>query len=296
MWTRNVKQLITPTKVAGLVFAMTAIGTAAIAQKIPVFVSVEPQAYVAERVAGDYVNVEALLPAGASPHSYEPKPSQLGRLAEAKVYFKIGLPFETVFQESIESASPPIRIVDMAIVVDRIPIDKEHRHEGEFYDPHVWLSPDNLRRMADAVYQEMVKLKPESRLLMRRNLGTFGEELKLLKQDMDKWFSPYKGRSFFVFHPAYGYFARDTGLNQVAIEHEGKEPSAKNLSELIERARHAEPRSIFVQPQFSSSTASAIAEEIDAEVETLDPLAKDVVENLKEISRKVIESFQPEKE
>ena len=112
---------------------------------------------------------------------------------------------------------------------------------------------------------------------------------------MEKWFGGYKGRSFFVFHPAYGYFARDTGLNQVAIEFEGKEPTGKGLSETIERARQAEVRSIFVQPQFASASAEAVAKEIGAKVESLDPLAKDVVANLREISRKIFDSFQSEK-
>lgn len=292
MWTPNGNSL-NVSFVAIAVCSLAFFVSGAVAQKIPVFVSVEPQAYVVERVAGDHVTVETLLPAGASPHSYDPKPSQLEQLAKATTYFKIGLPFEEAFLKSIESATPPIRVVDMGLAIDKIPLDEDHRHEGEFYDPHVWLSPENLRRMADSVYREMEALKPQSRLTMRRNLGTFGAELNLLKEDMTKWFTRFQGRSFFVFHPAYGYFARDAGLNQVAIEFEGKEPSARHLSELIERARQAEPRYIFVQPQFTSNTVNAIAKEIDAEVESLDPLAKDVLENLKEISRKVLESFQP---
>jgi zinc transport system substrate-binding protein len=276
-----------------------------------VFVSILPQAYIAERVAGQRVRVEVLVKPGQEPHTFEPTPQQMARLAEAGAFFRIGVEFENTLMPRIESTMEELLVVDCREgirlrqmesrsngedEVEREEHAEEHvgEHDGaqDGGDPHVWLSVRNAIRIASTMHEALVSLDPEGRENYDRGYRDLVEELEALDRRIAGILAPVKGRPFFVFHPSFGYFADDYGLEQIAVETGGAEPSARQLTRLIEQARSSGVRVIFVQPQFSQKSAETIAAEIGGAVVPIDPLARDYIDNLEKMARAVEEGLR----
>ena len=263
---------------------------------VRVFVSIPPQKQFVERIGGDAVEVTVLLGPGQSPHSYDPTPKQLVKLQEAEVYFRVGVPFESTIVDKLQSTFQGLNIVDTRAGIDLAVIDEPHEHghdhehgpgcihePGEL-DPHIWMDPQLVRVQARTIAAELIKLRPAAADTFRANLQRFDAELESLCAELGKELAPLKGRRFYVYHPAYGYFARAFGLTQVAVESEGKAPTAKQLAELITRAKADNVRLIIVQPQFSKKNAETVAHEIGGAVVAVDPLAEDYVGMLRELA------------
>ncbi len=272
------------------------------------FVSVPPQAYIVERVGGDHVAVEVLVGPGQSPATFEPTPRQMTRLDEAQVYFRVGVPFENTLLPEIQAIYPELIMCDQREGIELLKIEDghHHRHEGDDrgildmshdrtqteLDPHVWLDPDLVRIMARNTCNELCRLDSVHSGGYQRNRDAFVAELDSLKTRIAAILAPHKGKSFFVFHPAYGYFGRAFGLRQIAVEIDGKEPSARELAAVMERADAEGAKVIFVQPQFSSKGAQAIADAIDATVVPIDPLARDYLENLLQVAKSIAKGLE----
>ena len=220
--------------------------------KIRVVVSILPQAYFVRRVGGDRVEVTVIVPPGASPATYEPSASQMRSLAQADLYIRIRVPFEDAWMGKIAAANPDMLIIDSSEGIERI--------GGK--DPHIWLSPRLVKLQAQAIYKGLVGVDPENKAIYAQNRDQFIADLEALDVEIAEVLAQVRGKKFMVFHPVWSYFARDYGLQQIAIEVEGKEPSAAELAALIETAKTEGIKAIFVQPQFSSKTAETIARQI----------------------------------
>jgi zinc transport system substrate-binding protein len=265
-----------------------------------VYVSIVPLAYFAESVGGPYVTVHSLVAPGQSPATYEPTTKQMTALAESKVFFVTGVPVETQLVPRIRSMFPSVDIVDVRegmpmqeVAVERLTNDTRgsggHHHES---DPHVWLSPRLAKTIAKKMSDTFSEIDPAHSQDYFQNFQLLAAELDRLDSEITRLLAPVRGREMIVFHPAYGHFANEYGLSQVAIERGGVTPGSRQLALLIERAREKRIKAIFTQPQFSSTAAEAIAEEIGAELIHLDPLARDYVENLWDIAIKLQSAFE----
>jgi zinc transport system substrate-binding protein len=264
------------------------------AEKLQIMVSILPQKYFVERVAGEGVSVEVMVEPGASPATYEPKAQQLRMLSEADAYIGIGVPFENAWMNRITAANREMLIVDTTQGIKRIPMathlhgEKEeevHGDERENPDPHIWLSPQLVKVQAQTIYKALVKLTPEQSVTYQANLESFLAEIETLDAELRESLAGLEQRKFMVFHPAWGYFARDYGLEMIPIEVGGTEPSAAELAALIAKAKDENIKVIFAQPEFSTRNAETIAKEISGEVLLLDPLAPDWLENLRHVSK-----------
>lgn len=263
-------------------------------EALSAFVTIPPQAKFVERVAGQHVEVDVLVEPGHSPHTYEPTPSQMVRLAEADVYFLIGVPFEQILQNKIQSANPDMQMVDTGAGIELRRM-KAHVHETEHaehrsedegqMDPHVWLDPANVKMMGRNICEALVEMDPEHEEEYRSNLESFLADLDELDRDIRGITEELQTREFMVFHPAFGYFSDAYGLEQIPIEIEGKEPSARALQTLIETARDEGIKVIFVQKQFSARSAEVVAGEIGGEVVQVDPLARDYFTGMREMAQ-----------
>ncbi len=269
-------------------------------QPIKIFVSILPQVYFVERIGGNRVSVDVLVSPGKNPATYAPTPEQMLRLAKAKLFFHIGVPFEKVLIPKVEKSSRNIRIVDTrkGILLRRITGDRHNdavedsHHEADGSDPHIWLSPVLVKRQAETICEALIRVDPEGKAAYTSNLKDFTADLEALHRKISNTLAPFKGSTIFVFHPVFGYFADEYGLKQVAIELEGKAPKGKNLSNFIKQARQKNMRVIFVQPQFDRRTARKIADAINGVVVSVDPLAREYISSLNRITERFAETLK----
>ncbi|MEN8808364.1 MAG: zinc ABC transporter substrate-binding protein [Desulfobacterales bacterium] len=260
-------------------------------EKLSVFVSIAPQQYFVQQIGKELVDVHAMVPPGADPHTYEPKPRQMVSLVTAKLYFAIGIEFEAAWLKKILSTNPQIKVVHTDEGIQKISMTAgTHHSEGQHVrsglDPHIWLSPPLVMMQARTILNALLEVDPVNRSKYEENYNAFMAELVDLDADFKKIFAGRQGLRFMVFHPSWGYFARSYGLVQIPVEIEGKSPKPAQIMELIEHARENNIRIIFVQPQFSSKSAELIAREIGGEVALVDALAENWSENLREVAGK----------
>lgn len=259
------------------------------------FVSIGPQRYLVQSIAGPRLRVEVLVQPGQDPHTFEPTPKQMTQLSRGKLYFSIGVAFEQSLIPRIRSSNPQLKIVDTQAGIELREIEAGD-HEGEDHDehgldPHTWLSPVLAKRQARTIRDALIEADPGGRGVYEAGYQSLAAELDSLNEEIAAVLASYRGQEIFVYHPAYGYFTDEYGLEQVAVETGGSEPSAQQLARLIERARQRQVRIIFVQPQFSRTGAGAVAEAIGGVVVPLDPLAEDYVENLREMARLIADAL-----
>ncbi len=260
------------------------------------FVSIGPQRYLVQSIAGSRIRVEVLVQSGQDPHTFEPTPKQMTQLSRGQLYFRIGVAFERSLIPRIRSSNPQLKIIDTQAGIELREIE-EGNHEGEDHDehgldPHTWLSPLLAKRQAQIIRDALIEADPGGREEYEAGYRNLAAELGSLHEEIAAALAPFRGEEIFVYHPAYGHFTDEYGLRQVAVETGGSEPSAQQLARLIERARESQVRIVFVQPQFSRTGAEAVAEAIGGVVVPLDPLAEDYVENLREMARKIAEALE----
>jgi len=285
--------------------------------RLRVAVSIVPQVWLVKQIGGDRVEVVPVVRPGESPATYQPSDAQVTQVMTSAVYFRIGTPFERgPWFKTIES-SHRLKIVDTRgnIVLRDMAChvhpesDEGHHHEHDHgghaehgphpaanghdgKDPHIWLSPRLLKSQARIVARTLGELDPEHAREYNRNLDSLERRLDGLNQTLRQKLKPVRGKAFVVFHPAWGYFADEYGLRQVAVEVQGKDPSDHQLTHLQKRARKEGVSVVFVQPQISSTAAQAVATAIGARVQPLDPLAEDVPAGLIRAAEALVESYE----
>ena len=261
------------------------------AEPIPVFVSIVPQKYFVERIGGEQVKVEVMVKSGESPATFNPNPKKMSLLSQSQLYFSIGVPFETIWIDRIKSIHPNLQFVPLH---DKVLTVHEHgtHHPLSTRDPHIWTSPAKVKVIAQKIKDTLSHAKPEKEKYFEDNLQAFFHDLNLLDKDIRAILGNSDNRRFMVFHPAWSYFAEDYGLEQIAIEHQGKEPGARKLQKIIEEGKRLGIKVIFVQKQFSLSIAESIAKMVGATVREMDPLAEDYLGNMRRTATAISGALQ----
>ena len=276
-------------------------------------VSILPQKYFVEKIVKDKFEVNVMVLPGFSPATYEPKSSQMKSLVESKVYFYIDVPFEKSWLNKFKQSSKKTLFVDTTIGIEKLAMEKhshhedekkdkhnhashknEHAHddhEEEGLDPHVWLDPILVKEQVKVIYETMVKIDSSNETFYKTNYETFLNELDELDKKLKTILEPYDDKSFMVFHPSWGYFAKRYHLNQIAIEIQGKEPKPNELITLIEEAKENNIKIVFVAPQFSQKSANTISKNINANVVTIDPLSEKWSESLVKTAEEIANSY-----
>ncbi len=257
-----------------------------------IFVSILPLRSLVYDLVGDDFPIEVLVPAGASPETFEPTPRQFATLDRAQFVFNVGLlDYETTLLGKLENRQ---RIINLNEGIERIAGSCSHKAAADGHahphahgvDPHIWMSPKALRRMAANAYEAIRKAYPDS-AKYERNYRQLDARLSELDVRTDRLIRESGVRQFIIYHPALTYYARDYGLQQIAIENDGKEPSARHLARLIRQAKEQQIHKLFYQSQFPASTVEVIADDIGAETVRIDPLREDVISNIEEITRSI---------
>lgn len=249
-----------------------------------VVVSIAPQAFLVNRLAGESLEVAVLIPSGANHETYEPTIAELQELARAKLFIKVGHPnfaFETTWLPQLLRDHPALPVVDtsknLALLSD---------------DPHTWVAPANMRIMAKTIHDALVGLLPLQRSILDDRLKILLSEIEALDAKTRQTLASKKRSKFLVMHPAWGYWAQAYGLEQMSIEQDGKEPDPRGLSLLLDQARAEHIRTLFVEPRRDNHTAQSIARELRADLVTLDPMARDWLENQRHVAMAVSKALR----
>jgi zinc transport system substrate-binding protein len=237
--------------------------------------SLIPYARIISALGGERVQVTALVEASANPHIWEPNPKALKEFSQAQVYFTDSSGMDKPWIPRFAGVNPKVQIVSFAHGVSFIAEEEGHGHHGDEMDPHLWSSPQVVIAIAPRIAATLMTLDPEGLEYYKARLSAFLQETYALSAELKAKIAalPKERRQFIVYHPSFGYLARDYGLRQISVEMGGKEPKPQDLAHLVEEAREHGIRTIFVQPQFSKKSAETLAKELNATVLPIDPLA-----------------------
>lgn len=247
------------------------------AENRTIFVTIPPlQKLVSEITCGDF-EVEILVPEGASPESYEPTSQQIAKLSDAEFVFEIGLiDFEKSLTRHLDNSS---RLVNLSEGIELIEGCCSHHHHGHHHshgiDPHIWTSPRALGHMVRNIESVLRTAYPDSTKYFDSSERIIAR-LEALDRECANRIETSGTKAIMIYHPAYTYLARDYSIEQITIEQESKEPTPRQLTSMIEKARTMGIKRIFHQPQYSPDKLRSIAEEIGAEIVVCDPLSRDI--------------------
>lgn len=259
------------------VAAMTLVSCARSIDSKPVItVSIQPQKYFLEKIAGDRWEVKCLLSNGANPESYDPAMTHLLNLESSKAYFRMGnIPFESAIINKVHNNNPALRIYNNSDGIEIISGTHSHgdiKHT-DAPDPHTWTSVKNARIIARNMYEAMTDLDPEHKNTYSKNYRNLIQSLDSLDASLDSILSPCRGKAFVVWHPSLSYFARDYGLRQISLSPEGKEASVNMMQEAVDSARASGAEILFFQKEIDSRQAETANEQIGTEMVSINPLS-----------------------
>jgi zinc transport system substrate-binding protein len=254
--------------------------------KPTITVSIVPQKFFVNKIAGNFLNVNVMIPPGQSPATYEPTPVQIRQLSQSQVYFRIGyIAFEKAWMDKLASINPKMKIVNTAKGTNLIISDTEnHANKHKSYNPHIWLLPKSVKKQATIIFNTLSEIYPEHKTEMQNNLNIFLHQCDSLQSELDKTLKPLSETSFIVYHPVWSYLAKEYNLHQIAIEHNGKEATADKLKQIIDFAKQNNIKLIFVQKEFNGTQAETIAKEINGKVLILNPLDYDWFNTMNEFT------------
>jgi len=240
--------------------------------KIVVMVSVLPQSYLVQKIAKDLIDVKVMVPKGKSPEIYEPLPLQMRDVKEAQIYVGVGMPFEKKWLHRFKVTNPKIHFLDVPRTLTQSGFKISH-------DPHIWLSPALMKIQAREIFRSIASIDLKNKSFYKQNYEELLKEIDTLDSEIKAIFAkPSAKKIFVVYHPAWQYFASEYGLEEIAIESEGKEAKSAHLQEVIDTIRAKNIRTIFLQPQFSKKQVQALSTELGLKIVELDPLQENWAE------------------
>lgn len=250
---------------------------------IIVAVSVPPQEEFAERVGGNRVKVICLLPPGADCCEYDPTAGKLIEISKADMYLSLGtgLNFETISLPKISEMNKDMQIINTSNNATLI--------KG---DPHAWVSPKQAMIMVENIYKALAKKDPNHEEYYRRNKDAYLKDISQLDNNITGVLSNSATRSFMVYPDNWGYFARDYGLNMLAINEDNKDPSPADIKDLVDEAKAKNITTVFVTPEFNPNSAQEMAKELGATVAEIDPLAPNYMESMNNASQTIARSMK----
>lgn len=260
--------------------------------KIIVFVSILPQQYFVSQIGTDLVDVRVMVGPGHSPATYEPTPQQMAALSKADVYFRIGVPFESAWLDKIKLNNKNLIIVECCELISDL--QAEINSQDTDYDPHVWTSPKNVIKIAELIKNYLIKVDEKNTDSYTKSEKEFKEKLLVLDKNIKDKIKNLKDRILIMAHPSWGHFSNEYGFTQVSMEQEGKEIQARSLVRLIKMAKLNNIKAIFTQPQFNDRAAKVIANELNAEIIVLDPLALNYIENMNIVTDSIVKGLARE--
>ncbi len=262
---------------------------------------IPPIAGILDHLVLPHEQVQVLTSSNVNPHTFDVSPSQLQKLTQASIFFHTIFPFELKVVNTLKNTESKVLCVDVTphIIWRRGQVhhdhghdDHGHHHEEENKDLHCWLNPANLEILSTHIYNALIKNNPTEKEAYQSRFEKWQNDLKEMDKKIKQILLPHKGKNFFVFHPAFGYFADYYGLKEVCIEMEGKSPSPKQIQTLMEQMQREKTKVIFIQPQFDPKPAELIAKSIGSKVEVINDFERDILNHLLYIAERISSSYK----
>ena len=265
------------------VLSMSSCGERQIDENV-VSVTIEPQRFFAEKIAGDRFIIKTVVPYGQNPEMYDPTPQQMVQVSRSRAYLKIGhIPFETAWMPSVKANSPGLDVFDMSegmLLIEQHPHDHDHadgedhcHHSHVGADPHTWSSISGAKTIAWNTLNAFTSIDKENTEYYWNNYNKLIALIDSVDMEIKTLVEPLSNRSFIIYHPSLTYFAREFRLEQLSIEMEGKEPSPSQLKRLIDASRESGAKVVFVQQEFDKKNAEVVSNETDCKLVVINPLS-----------------------
>lgn len=247
-------------------------GTEKPAVTVTVTVTISPYKYFVDQIAKDKVDVNVMVSNGNNPETYEPYAQQMMELSKSALYLKVGsIGFEQTWMKKLQDNAPDMKVIDTSVGI------KPAKTPGGNIDPHVWMSCSNARIIASNILKALCELEPKNKAFFEKNyqslLSIIDKRDSTIRESFKK--DPDLVRKFVIYHPILTYFARDYQLEQLAIEEEGREPSASQLKSLIERARKEKIKFCLIQAEFANRNTTTFINESHTKPMDINPLQGD---------------------
>lgn len=247
--------------------------------------SIEPIRYFTEQIAGETWQVKSIIPSNANHGNYEPTPQDLRVISDSQIYFSSGdIGFEDAWTKRFEEIAKDCYFFDISQGIKKV---GGHYH-GDVYhgaDPHYWLSPREAKIISKNILNVLCERDEANKLTYETNYNSLISKIEETDSIISEILKPVAGHSFMIYHPALTYFAQYYNLKQIAIEHEGKEPSAAHIAELIDTAKKENIGIILYQEQYTGNSVKHIANEVNARQICFDPMNYDWHNNLIHIAQ-----------
>lgn len=239
---------------------------------VTVTVTISPYKYFVDQIAKGKVDVNVMVSNGNNPETYEPYAQQMMELSKSALYLKVGsIGFEQTWMKKLQDNAPDMKVIDTSVGI------KPAKTPGDNIDPHVWMSCSNARIIASNILKALCELEPKNKAFFEKNyqslLSIIDKRDSTIKENFKK--DPDLVRKFVIYHPILTYFARDYQLEQLAIEEEGREPSASQLKSLIERARKEKIKFCLIQAEFANRNTTTFIKESYTKPMDINPLQDD---------------------
>ena len=254
-----------------------------------VLVSVAPYRFLAEQIGKNEIEVESIVPPNTNPHIFEPTPKQVAKIARGDVWFQIGESFEEKITPFLKEKNPRLIYSDLRDQVDLIP----ETHESScscsknHLDRHIWMSPKLAAIQAGEIEKILSAKWPEKKEFFQTNLKLLQEDLLKLDLEIKASLKSFKNSSLLVSHPAFGYFCKEYGLEQLSVEYEGKDPRPRHLEKIMKEAKRSELKAAVTLPQYNNKAILLIAEKLHLPTKMIDPYSSDYVATLKELTEAI---------
>ena len=239
---------------------------------VTVTVTISPYKYFVDQIAKGKVDVNVMVSNGNNPETYEPYAQQMMELSKSALYLKVGsIGFEQTWMKKLQDNAPEMKVIDTSVGI------KPAKTPGGNIDPHVWMSCSNARIIASNILKALCQLEPKNKAFFEKNylslLSIIDKRDSTIRESFKK--DPNLVRKFVIYHPILTYFARDYQLEQLAIEEEGREPSASQLKSLIERARKEKIKFCLIQAEFANRNTTTFINESHTKPMDINPLQGD---------------------
>lgn len=249
-----------------------------------VLVTTAPYATFVERIAGDLIKVDVLVPPGMNPHIYEPTPKQVQKILGVHIWFRLGESVEARVFDALKERNPELIAVDLTKGFEL------QEEAGEGLDRHLWMSPKLAMEQAKIIAQTLQEAYPENKEIFDQGLSSLLGDLSKLDEELSNELMPIKGQAMLVSHPAFGYFCEEFGLQQLSVEFEGKDPLPQDIANMLEAAKKSTVRAVFILPEYNNKGALLIAQQLQLPVYEIDPYSKDYFETMRKLGSLLAQS------